>query len=221
MVTKVKNLLKGLRYISQMFDEKEEEIQIGFPTDVKHVAHIGWDGPSANMPNWMNEFRSPSEVTSGPLESIGQLSSKGIQDTTNRNEISRSRRHYSTNLSSPVSSPTKRGSDGSKHSRRRRSKDGSMGSPARDSSGSSRHSSGSSRHSRRQQKSNLGPEISNQDQPAIPKSSRRKKGSTEGGSTKSTRSSRSKGENSLTDNQFWDLGAVSESGNKEVAEDKE
>ncbi|EXB93725.1 hypothetical protein L484_000123 [Morus notabilis] len=210
MATKVKNLLKGLRYISQMFDEKEEEIQIGFPTDVKHVAHIGCDGPSANMPSWMNEFRSPSEITSGPLESIGQLSSK---DTTNRNEISRSRRHYSTNLGSPVSSPTKRGFDGSKHSRRRRSKDGSMGSPARD-------SSGSSRHSRRQQKSNLGPEISNQDQPAIPKSSRRKKGSTEGGSTKSTRSSRSEGENSLTDNQFLDLGAVSESGNKEVAEDK-
>lgn len=34
-------------------DEKEEEIQIGFPTDVKHVAHIGWDGPSANMPSWV------------------------------------------------------------------------------------------------------------------------------------------------------------------------
>lgn len=34
-------------------DEKEEEIQIGFPTDVKHVAHIGWDGPSANGPSWV------------------------------------------------------------------------------------------------------------------------------------------------------------------------
>lgn len=188
----------------------------------------------------MNEFRSPTEVTSGPLQSIGQLSSKGWflglmilclemifelnlaiilvvqilfidlgnQDTADRNiEISWSRRHHSTNLGSPVNSPTKRGSDSSKHSRRRRSKDGSMGSPARD-------SSGSSRHSRRQQKSKLGPESSNQDHPAIPKSSRRKKGSTDGGSTKSSRSSRSKGQNSLSDIQFLDLGAVSESGNK-------
>lgn len=34
-------------------DEKEEEIQIGFPTDVKHVAHIGSDDPSANAPSWV------------------------------------------------------------------------------------------------------------------------------------------------------------------------
>ncbi|GMN53380.1 hypothetical protein TIFTF001_022526 [Ficus carica] len=208
MTTKVKSLFKGLRYISHIFEEKEKEIQIGFPTDVKHVAHIGWDGPSANTTTWMNEFRSPTEVTSGPLQSIGQLSSKGNQDTADRNiEISWSRRHHSTNLGSPVNSPTKRGSDSSKHSRRRRSKDGSLGSPARD-------SSGSSRHSRRQQKSKLGPESSNQDHPAIPKSSRRKKGSTDGGSTKSSKSSRSKGQNSLSDIQFLDLGAVSESGNK-------
>lgn len=28
-------------------------MQIGYPTDVKHVAHIGWDGPSVNAPNWV------------------------------------------------------------------------------------------------------------------------------------------------------------------------
>ena len=29
-------------------------MQIGFPTDVKHVAHIGWDGPSVNSaPSWV------------------------------------------------------------------------------------------------------------------------------------------------------------------------
>ena len=35
---------------------KEEEIEIGNPTDVKHVAHIGWDGPSAtpaSAPSWV------------------------------------------------------------------------------------------------------------------------------------------------------------------------
>lgn len=34
-------------------DEKEPEMQIGKPTDVKHVAHIGWEGPSATTPSWV------------------------------------------------------------------------------------------------------------------------------------------------------------------------
>ena len=28
-------------------------MQIGYPTDVKHVAHIGWDGPSVGSPSWV------------------------------------------------------------------------------------------------------------------------------------------------------------------------
>ena len=32
-------------------EEKEEEMQIGFPTDVKHVAHIGNDGPGDDDDN--------------------------------------------------------------------------------------------------------------------------------------------------------------------------
>ncbi|CAN8257531.1 unnamed protein product [Cochlearia groenlandica] len=63
---KMKSLLKGLRYISQVFESaKEEEIEIGNPTDVKHVAHIGWDGPSSNpntAPTWMNEFSSDTSA---------------------------------------------------------------------------------------------------------------------------------------------------------------
>ncbi|XP_042386882.1 CRIB domain-containing protein RIC7-like [Zingiber officinale] len=58
---KMKNLFKGLRYLSQIFvpEEEEEEMQIGHPTDVKHVAHIGCDGQSINnSPSWMTEFRS-------------------------------------------------------------------------------------------------------------------------------------------------------------------
>ncbi|ESQ50415.1 hypothetical protein EUTSA_v10002253mg [Eutrema salsugineum] len=66
---KMKSLLKGLRYISQVFESgKEEEIQIGNPTDVKHVAHIGWDGPSADTstaPSWMNEFKSGGGFETG------------------------------------------------------------------------------------------------------------------------------------------------------------
>ncbi|CAH2077669.1 unnamed protein product [Thlaspi arvense] len=66
--TKMKSLFKGLRYISQVFaieGEKEPEMQIGNPTDVKHVAHIGWDGPSENAtaPSWMNDFKCQSEYS--------------------------------------------------------------------------------------------------------------------------------------------------------------
>ncbi|XP_038906613.1 CRIB domain-containing protein RIC7-like [Benincasa hispida] len=42
-------------------------MQIGHPTDVKHVAHIGWDGPSVNPPSWMNEFKTAPSFSSAPL----------------------------------------------------------------------------------------------------------------------------------------------------------
>ncbi|KAJ4878829.1 CRIB domain-containing protein RIC3 [Raphanus sativus] len=57
--TGVKGFFKGLRHITQIFEEgKERDIQIGFPTDVKHVAHIGSDGPASNAPSWMSDFNS-------------------------------------------------------------------------------------------------------------------------------------------------------------------
>lgn len=34
-------------------------MEIGLPTDVKHVAHIGWDGPSVNSPSWVFFFFFP------------------------------------------------------------------------------------------------------------------------------------------------------------------
>ncbi|XP_015691823.1 CRIB domain-containing protein RIC10-like isoform X2 [Oryza brachyantha] len=44
---------------------KEHEMQIGSPTDVKHVAHIGWDGLTGNVsPSWMNDIRASSELLS-------------------------------------------------------------------------------------------------------------------------------------------------------------
>ncbi|KAM0924443.1 hypothetical protein ACQ4PT_004861 [Festuca glaucescens] len=68
----MKGLLKGLRYISQIFDAKEPEIQIGAPTDVKHVAHIGWDSASVTNPTWMNEFKAqPGASGSGGPEGAG------------------------------------------------------------------------------------------------------------------------------------------------------
>ncbi|KAK1426402.1 hypothetical protein QVD17_15073 [Tagetes erecta] len=68
----MKGLLKGLRYISEIFEadnEKEPEIQIGAPTDVKHVAHIGCDGPSSSAPTWMNDFQGSSNSSGGASES--------------------------------------------------------------------------------------------------------------------------------------------------------
>lgn len=53
----ISNSLEKRKAIDQVWtfaEEKDQEIQIGFPTDVKHVAHIGWDGPSANStPSWV------------------------------------------------------------------------------------------------------------------------------------------------------------------------
>lgn len=59
----VARLLRGFKNLSQIFavyedddDEGEEqrEMVIGLPTDVKHVAHIGWDGST----NTTNSVRS-------------------------------------------------------------------------------------------------------------------------------------------------------------------
>nr|CAB3480211.1 unnamed protein product [Digitaria exilis]CAB3482337.1 unnamed protein product [Digitaria exilis] len=54
MAYKMKGVFKGLKVISQIFVVKEHQMEIGHPTDVKHVAHIGWDSPtgSAASPSW-------------------------------------------------------------------------------------------------------------------------------------------------------------------------
>lgn len=45
-------------------------MEIGYPTDVKHVAHIGWDGPSGSAPSWMNEYKSTHDFSSSSLGSF-------------------------------------------------------------------------------------------------------------------------------------------------------
>lgn len=73
----VSTMAKIFKYISQIFVVKEREMEIGFPTDVKHVAHIGWDGPSDSAPSWMNEFKN------GP-----DFSTLGRNNTGDRRESS-------------------------------------------------------------------------------------------------------------------------------------
>lgn len=70
MATKMKGIYKGFKYISQIFVVKEREMEIGYPTDVKHVAHIGWDGPSGSAPSWMNEYKSTHDFSSSSLGSF-------------------------------------------------------------------------------------------------------------------------------------------------------
>ncbi|XP_073135587.1 CRIB domain-containing protein RIC1-like [Henckelia pumila] len=82
MGTKIKGIYKGFKYgLSQIFVVKEREIEIGYPTDVKHVAHIGWDGPSGNAPTWMNEFRTVPDFTTTSIGNSGSaLSPWSSQD---------------------------------------------------------------------------------------------------------------------------------------------
>ncbi|EOA21735.1 hypothetical protein CARUB_v10002179mg [Capsella rubella] len=66
MSVKMKGIYKGFKCISQIFavEKERDEIEIGFPTDVKHVAHIGWEGSSGSAPGWMSEFKVGAEVLS-------------------------------------------------------------------------------------------------------------------------------------------------------------
>jgi hypothetical protein len=41
---------------------KENEMEIGYPTDVKHVAHIGWDSAASNAsPSWVSTKHATPE----------------------------------------------------------------------------------------------------------------------------------------------------------------
>ncbi|KAG5240690.1 ROP-INTERACTIVE CRIB MOTIF-CONTAINING protein [Salix suchowensis] len=183
MTTKVKGLLRGLRYISQIFDEKEQEMQIGFPTD-------------------MNEFNSPPELpcgTSNSKEEVKSLSTDPHPEDTIQTEKPKHRsRRSSGSGSSLLNSPDRRsgadhlGIPGTKHpavrsSRRHRSSNKSMDSPKGESS------SGTSRISRRQRTRVL-MRIATHDQPSIPKHSRGRKsrGSPGSGPSKSKEKKSSK-----------------------------
>ncbi|KAL5222282.1 hypothetical protein ABZP36_026995 [Zizania latifolia] len=66
MAYKMKGVFKGLKVISQIFVVKEHQMEIGYPTDVKHVTHIGWDSPtgSAASPSWMNDMKGSPDFSS-------------------------------------------------------------------------------------------------------------------------------------------------------------
>ncbi|KAF7144832.1 hypothetical protein RHSIM_Rhsim04G0176500 [Rhododendron simsii] len=182
-------------------NEKEEEMQIGHPTDVKHVAHIGMDGPSANTPSWMNEYKPNSEGSSVPSNS----EPKGKPATKKSSQGQLAMDITDDPSGAPLDSPTRRHSSKSKQSRRHHSSGGSVGSPSRDPLGTGskprRHKNSgdldsptrdSPGRTSRIQNSILGSESPSQGQPRIPKQSRQKKTKGSPGGVSST-SSRSKG----------------------------
>ncbi|KAG7617679.1 CRIB domain-containing protein RIC7 [Arabidopsis thaliana] len=183
--TKMKSLLKGLRYISQVFaieGEKEEEMQIGNPTDVKHVAHIGWDGPSDNAtaPSWMNDFKSSPVMESiqglGEDDSSVKCQSEFGGRTRDLPKLPKSTRKSSSEKGSPTkerSDKTKRRTSNKGTSSSRRTKD-------EDSTSSSRRTTKDEDSSLSQHSAGL---------PEVPKKSKRKK-SKEAGNGGSSRSSR-------------------------------
>ncbi|XP_010267744.1 PREDICTED: CRIB domain-containing protein RIC10-like [Nelumbo nucifera] len=69
----MKGIYKGFKFISQIFgvkEVKEREMEIGHPTDVKHVAHIGWDDQNSAAPSWMNEFKTSQDYSSASVNNI-------------------------------------------------------------------------------------------------------------------------------------------------------
>ncbi|KAJ8534647.1 hypothetical protein K7X08_016375 [Anisodus acutangulus] len=180
-------------------------MQIGLPTDVKHVAHIGWDGPSVESPSWMKEFKEPGKFHTAPLGP--PLDSNEHPD--NRSCVSEdagaNQKYKNANSSLPDDQP-----EVSKTSRRHSSSEsgsGSTSSPkkSRRNKESSEGSSRSSRHSR-PGSGGAGSDSPARDLPDIPKKTRRKKSKEDGGmgsgSGSSTRTSKSKGTSSSSTAQM-------------------
>ncbi|KAK1598488.1 hypothetical protein QYE76_046458 [Lolium multiflorum] len=66
---KMKGIFKSFKIISHIFAAKEQEMEIGCPTDVKHVAHIGWNTSTGtltgNAPaSWINSIGGSSDFGS-------------------------------------------------------------------------------------------------------------------------------------------------------------
>lgn len=69
----VQRLLKGIKTFFVAYDgeeeedEEEREIVIGYPTDVQHVGHIGWDGLN-KVGGMVGAFSLPSSLSIRQLE---------------------------------------------------------------------------------------------------------------------------------------------------------
>ncbi|ESW11297.1 hypothetical protein PHAVU_008G018000 [Phaseolus vulgaris] len=70
----IQRIIKSFKNLSQLFfyredvKEMEAEMEIGFPTDVKHVTHIGIDGSTItnNVKGWDN-MKAPELLSLSPI----------------------------------------------------------------------------------------------------------------------------------------------------------
>ncbi|GER52972.1 ROP-INTERACTIVE CRIB MOTIF-CONTAINING protein 10 [Striga asiatica] len=111
MGTTIKGINKGFKYtLSHIFVVKEREIEIGYPTDVKHVAHIGWDGPSGSAPTWMNEFKTGPNFASTSIDrnSGSALSPWTSQESMRRQSGSEALKDTTPSEQTPIKKKQKR-----------------------------------------------------------------------------------------------------------------
>jgi hypothetical protein len=67
----VQRLVKGIKSLFAGEEEDDEEMVIGYPTDVQHVGHIGWDDGLNKVGGAMgmvNAFSLPSPLSLRQLE---------------------------------------------------------------------------------------------------------------------------------------------------------
>ncbi|RWW13480.1 hypothetical protein GW17_00022795 [Ensete ventricosum] len=113
----------GVRPSPIPMDGKDQEMQIGHPTDVKHVAHVGCDGSSNHSPSWGGGSSADASATPLPHPSRRV-------DTMNNDDSSsdrHSRRHQSSGAVSGDHPRLRDTSEESKHGRKHRSSAGIVG----------------------------------------------------------------------------------------------
>ncbi|KAF5801601.1 putative CRIB domain-containing protein [Helianthus annuus] len=127
MGTKVKGFFKGFKNISNIFDDDEEpEIQIGMPTDVKHIAHIGADGPATESPSWMKGYdsgQSHSGSMEGPDMKRGNKNHRSTRSeelTRDLSDVPKTTRHRHHRSMDNSMDPDSQSSAKPKHRRHRR-----------------------------------------------------------------------------------------------------
>ncbi|KAI3746998.1 hypothetical protein L6452_09440 [Arctium lappa] len=81
-------ILETLESLSRIFNYKEVEeieLEIGFPTDVKHVTHIGYDGSMTTNPvknkNWEN-METPEILSISLTQFEHAMAAQSIPDST-------------------------------------------------------------------------------------------------------------------------------------------
>ncbi|KAK4422106.1 CRIB domain-containing protein RIC4 [Sesamum alatum] len=76
LIKRFKNFSQFFVYKVEMDDMETAEMEIGFPTDVKHVTHIGLDGSTTINPvsssNWEN-LKATDQILSFPSISLQQF----------------------------------------------------------------------------------------------------------------------------------------------------